>query len=105
LPNQNLVLQTTQDHSEDATEDVAERSLVAVLATLHELIVQPGLGCPRGFRHADLRGMRSFRVAPPFHIHLIFYRHRVKALISERILDGMRDLPRRLRHPPGATSD
>jgi hypothetical protein len=57
-------------------------------------------GEPR-FRHPALQGLRSFRVRPPFKVHLIFYRYTDEELSAERLMSGRRDLGRRLRVPPG----
>ena len=81
-------------------EDVAEGYLRAVLATLNELTQHPGLGREREFRNKLLKGLRSMRVQPPYNRHLIFYRYTETELLAERVMHGMRDLPRRLRHPP-----
>jgi toxin ParE1/3/4 len=81
---------------EQAGEAVAERYLEAALAT------QPDLGRRRKFRHPALRGIRSFRLASPFGVHLIFYRHNSAELSAERLMHGARDLPRRLVEPPGS---
>ncbi len=88
---------------EQAGEAVAERYLQALLGTLRSLATQPGLGRQRTFRHPALRGMRSFRLAAPFGVHLIFYRHHGGELFAERLMHGARDLPRRLVEPPGST--
>ena len=88
---------------EQAGEAVAERYLQALLGTLRLLATQPGLGRRRRFRHPALRGMRSFRLASPFEVHLIFYRHDAGQLFAERLMHGARDLPRRLVEPPGST--
>ena len=88
---------------EQAGEAVAERYLQALLSTLRLLAAQPGLGRLRKFRHPALRGMRSFRLASPFEVHLIFYRHHGDELFAERLMHGARDLPRRLVEPPGST--
>jgi toxin ParE1/3/4 len=45
--------------------------------------------------------LHSFRVEPPFNVHLIFYRVVDDALFAERLMHGARDLPRRLLEPPG----
>jgi toxin ParE1/3/4 len=86
---------------EQAGEGVAERYLDAMLATLRLLATQPNLGRRRKFRHPALRGIRSFRLASPFQVHLIFYRHNSSELFAERLIHGARDLPRRLVEPPG----
>ena len=82
-------------------EAVAERYLAAVLVLLGELARQPGIGRERNFRHPELQGLRSFVLKRPFQRHIIFYRALNDALSAERILHGMRDLPRRLREAPG----
>ncbi len=92
-------------HLEQAGEAIAERFLQALLNTLRLLAAQPGLGRQREFRHPALRGMRSFRLASPFEVHLIFYRHRASELFVERLMHGARDLPRRLVEPPGSIKD
>jgi toxin ParE1/3/4 len=80
---------------------VAEKYLAAVNLTLELLAQQPGLGRKRRFQHQDLQGIYSRRVEPPFNSQLIFYRQFPEGLVAERILHGARDLPRRLRQPPG----
>ena len=87
---------------EQAGQVVAERYLNAVLATLRLLATQPDLGHRRKFRHSTLRGIRSFRLASPFGVHLIFYRHNSAELSAERLMHGARDLSRRLVEPPGS---
>jgi hypothetical protein len=52
-----------------------------------------------------VRGIRSFRVSHPFDRHLIFYRFDGSTLYAERVVHGMRDLPRRLVEPPEADAD
>jgi|SRR5205823_6172235 len=89
----------------NAGERVAERYLVAVMATLRSLAEQPEIGRRRAFRHPDLRNLRSFNVEPPFGLHLLFYRHTATELFAERVMHGSRDLPRRLREPPDAEDD
>ena len=86
----------------EAGVEVAERYFAAVLFRLRELARQPNLGRERTFRHEELKGLRSFVLARPFQRHLLFYRITDEGLSAERILHGMRDLPRRLREPPGA---
>lgn len=86
---------------DEAGEEVAERYYNAVLGTLRELTRQPGLGRKRRFRHSDLQSLRSFRVEPPFNVHIIFYRADDRVVTAERVMHGARDLPRRLTEPPG----
>ena len=112
----NLALDRTENFTSDfdrqyrwylaeAGEGVARRYLEAVWQTLNELAAHPRLGRPRRFRDPALQGLRSFRVRPPFEVHLIFYRHTDRELSAERLLHGRRDLPRRLREPPGVSED
>ena len=79
-----------------AGPEVAEGYVNAVEATLQTLAKTPGLGRPRFSGWRELAGMRSWRVEPPYHRHLIFYRFDEQTLIAERIIHGARDLPRRL---------
>jgi plasmid stabilization system protein ParE len=87
---------------ENADEAVAERYLDAVAATLRLLAAQAGLGRLRKFRHPALQGIRSFRLASPFEVHLLFYRHNSIGLFAERLMHGARNLPKRLMEPPGS---
>jgi plasmid stabilization system protein ParE len=85
---------------EEADAAVAERYFEALETTLEQLARHPALGRIRRFKHVELKGIRSYRVSPPFHKHLIFYRYDADALIAERVVHGARDLPRRLAQPP-----
>jgi len=89
-------------YAQEAAWAVAMAYLEAIDETLGLLASQPGLGRVRRFKDARLRGIRPFRVTPPFDSHLIFYRHGPTTLIAERILHGARDLPRRLLESPDA---
>jgi plasmid stabilization system protein ParE len=86
----------------EAEWNVAMRFLRAVDETLELLAFQPKPGRARKFSYRRLRGLRSFRVSPPFNKHLIFYRHDSTNLNAERVVHGARDLSRRLVQPPGA---
>jgi toxin ParE1/3/4 len=88
-----------------AGTEVARRYLSALDATLELLRIQPGLGRARFFRHPQLKGIRSFRVRRPFDRHLVFYRFDRNTIFAERVIHGMRDLPRRLLEAPGAMGD
>ena len=85
----------------EAGERVARRFLEAVWATLEQLADHPNLGKACRFRHSELQGLRSFRVQRPFQAQLIFFRESKEELSVERLMHGRRDLPRRLREPPG----
>jgi len=56
----------------------------------------------RRFRDPKLRALRSFAVEQPFQRFLIFYREDGATLQAVRLMDGARDLPRRLVEPPGS---
>ena len=86
----------------EAGETNARRFLESVWQTLEILAEQPGMGKACRFRHPELQGLRSLQIRPPFHAHLIFYRDGGPELSAERLMHGARDLPRRLREPPGA---
>jgi plasmid stabilization system protein ParE len=89
----------------EAGETIAWRYFTAMDRTLAKLAQHSGLGKKRRFRHAELQGLHSFRVEPPFEVHLIFYRYTDKELSAERVVSGRRDLVRRLREPPGSAND
>ena len=84
----------------EAGDEVARRFQKAVDSSLRSLCEQPGLGRVRRFNHPKLRGLRSFAVEPPFQRFLIFYREDAVSLQAVRLMDGARDLPRRLVEPP-----
>lgn len=87
---------------DEAGDELAWRFFKTVDLTLLRLSRQPDMGCVRHFRNPILRGLRSFRVEPPFHRRLIFYRHTAAEVVAERLMHGARDLPRRLVEPPGS---
>ena len=84
-----------------ADDIVAQGYLDRLDETLQLLVVHPGIGRGRKYRHPELKGLHSFRVNPPFQRHLIFYRHDSPTLYAVRVIHGARDLARRLREPPG----
>lgn len=86
-----------RDH---AGPGIAGRFVSAAQSTLAALCQTPGLGRPRFQTWPELRGIRSFRIQPPFHRHLIFYRFDAAALYAERLIHGARDLPRRVIQSP-----
>jgi toxin ParE1/3/4 len=89
----------------EAGGKVASRYLSAMDRTIERLAQRPDTGRPRHFAHPELRGLRSCLLAKPFHRHLIFYRHDEATLDLVRVMHGARDLPRRLRQPPGTAAD
>jgi plasmid stabilization system protein ParE len=86
---------------DEAGEALAWRFFTAVDSTLATLARRPDLGRVRHFRNPRLRGLRSFRVEPPFDRLLIFYRAPESTLQAWRLMHGARDLPHRLVEPPG----
>ena len=85
----------------DAGEEVARRFQKAVDSRLRLLCEEPGLGRVRRFHHPKLQGLRLFAVERPFQRFLIFYREDGVRLQVVRLMDGARDLPRRLVERPG----
>ena len=81
---------------------LAQRFTEAIKATVRLLAVHPSLGKKTDYAHPKLAGIRFFLVRKPFDRHLIFYRVCGDTLDIVRIIDGRRDLPRRLLDPPGA---
>jgi plasmid stabilization system protein ParE len=88
----------------EAGDEVARRFQRAVDSRLYLLCEQPGVGRVRRFRHPKLQGLRSFAVERPFHRFVIFYREDGVTLQAVRLMDGTRDLPRRLVERPGSES-
>ena len=88
-------------YADAADEDLAERYLSAFHETKEELCRQPDLGRIRKFRNRRLARLRSLQLQGSFHKHLVFYRVEDNTLVVFRVLQGMRDLPRRLLEPPG----
>lgn len=88
-------------YADVADEDLAERYLTAFHETKEQLCHQPDLGRIRKFRDRRLARLRSFQIRGSFHKHLIFYRVEDDTLVVFRVMQGMRNLPRRLLEPPG----
>ena len=86
-----------RDH---AGPEIAEGFVSVAQSTLIALCQTPGLGRPRFKTWPELAGIRSFRIQPPFHRHLIFYRFDETSLLVERLIHGARDLPRRVTQSP-----
>jgi plasmid stabilization system protein ParE len=90
-------------YRENAAPDIAEQFVDIVEATLNDLRRTPGLGRPRFAAWPELAGIRSFRVKRPFNRLLIFYRYDSGTLFAERLIHGVRDLPRQLLQSPYET--
>lgn len=87
-------------YRDQAGPEVAGRFVSAAQSTLTALCQTPGLGRPRFKTLPELAGIHSFRVQPPFHRHLIFYRFNETSLLAERLIHGARDLARRVPQSP-----
>ena len=81
---------------------LAQRFTDAVKTTVRLLATHPWIGKETDYAHPKLAGIRFFLVRKPFDRHLIFYRVCGDLLDIVRIVDGRRDLPRRLLDSPGA---
>ena len=86
---------------DQAHVEVARRYRKAVQATLAKLQGRPEAGGRRFAHDPDLKGVRCCLVVKPFAKQLIFYRVVGETLVMERTIHGARDLPRRLKQPPG----
>ena len=86
---------------EHADVEVARRYRKAVQATMAKLQERPEAGRRRFANDPDLKGVRCCLVVKPFAKQLLFYRMEGEALVMERTIHGARDLPRRLKQPPG----
>lgn len=71
-------------------------------ATLELIAEFPESGVERGYPQSELAGLRFLPVEEPFVRFLVFYRVLPTEVSIERLMHGMRDLPRRLFDPPGA---
>lgn len=80
--------------------ELARRYLLAVEETLMRLARQAETGRLRHFRHPELAGLRSHLVIHPFNRHIVFYRVEGECLNARRVMDGSRDLARRLAQAP-----
>ena len=86
----------------EAGDEVAREFQRAVDSRLRLLSEEPHLGRLRHFRHPKLQALRSFAVERPFQRFLIFYREDGVTLQAVRLMDGARDLSRRLAEPPAS---
>ena len=84
----------------EAGEDVAWRFQTAMEGALERISKLPGVGNPCRLCHPDLKDLRAFRVDPPFHRILVFYRIGKENIEAWRLMHGARDLSRRLLEPP-----
>lgn len=84
-----------------ADVDVANGYQAALKATFEKIARSPGLGRLRRFAHPELTGLHSITAGRPFDRFVVYYRADSRVLSIERVIHGMRDLPRRLLDPPG----
>ena len=92
-------------YDREAGWEIAERYLQAVAATLARLAAIPTLGHGTNFEAPELGELRCLPVEKPFQKHLLFYRFNETMIFAERAVHSARDLPRRLRQPPGNEED
>ena len=71
--------------AENAGMDVAERFLTRAESSFGDLAGQPLMGAPLPLQHADLTGLRKWRIKD-FDSHLIFYQQRHKGVSIARVL-------------------
>jgi plasmid stabilization system protein ParE len=79
-----------------AGENIAWRFEDAVNDTLVRLSRNPTLGRLRHFRDGRLQNLRSFPVTAPFDRFLVFFRINDNSITMERLMEGSRNLGRRL---------
>ncbi len=70
-------------------------------ATLERIGEFPESGVERRYLEPELAGLRLLPVEEPFGRFLVVYRVLAGEVSIERLIHGMRDLPRRLLDPPG----
>jgi toxin ParE1/3/4 len=80
----------------------ATRFAEALESTLALLAEHPLLGIACEYSHPELLDLRVMLVRRPFQRFLLFYKVVNGQLLAVRLLDGHRQLPRRLIDPPGA---
>lgn len=80
----------------EAGDDVARNFQIGLDETIKRLADNPTIGRPRHFKQVRLEGLRSFPVEAPFKRFLIFYRFDGNSLEITRLVEGSRNLSRRL---------
>ena len=76
--------------AENAGVEVAERFLERAEPSFGDLAGQPLMGAPVPFKHADLAGLRKWRIKD-FDNHLIFYQPRHNGVSIARVLHAASD--------------
>jgi len=79
-----------------ANQEIADRYLEALKATIQLLEQYPQIGPHGGFHHSRLREWRFFLVFRPFNKHVLFYEISGENVIMRRAMHGHRNLPKRL---------
>jgi plasmid stabilization system protein ParE len=72
--------------------DLAIRYFHALKRAFSLLVVKPHLGTARGFRIAELDGVRWLPLASPFQKHLVFYRATRETVEVIRVLHASRNI-------------
>ena len=76
--------------AENAGMEVAERFLERAESSFGDLAGQPLMGAPLTLNHADLAGLRKWRIKD-FDNHLIFYQPRQNGVSIARVLHAASD--------------
>ena len=76
--------------AENAGLEVAERFLERAESSFGDLAGQPLMGAPLTLKHADLAGLRKWRIKD-FDNHLIFYQPRSNGVSIARVLHAASD--------------
>jgi toxin ParE1/3/4 len=87
-------------YAERGGNQLAERFVSAVEATVSKLAENPQHGRRSFPKDIDLVEIHSVLVERPFHKYILYYRFTAEVLVLERLIHGARDLPRRLRESP-----
>jgi plasmid stabilization system protein ParE len=88
-------------YTKNAGDEIASKYATQVDRTVEFLADHPNLGKRCDFPEAEFTDLRFYPLSRPFHRHLVFYYVKAQTLIAFRVIDGARDLPKRLHDPPG----
>jgi plasmid stabilization system protein ParE len=72
--------------------DLAVRYFQALRRAFSLIVAKPHLGSARGFRAAELRGVRWFPLKSPFQKHLVFYLVTRETVEIIRVLHASRNI-------------
>ena len=76
---------------EKEVEEIADRFLVNVQASMEQVCRNPGIGSPKSLANPTLRGLRSWPIKG-FPDIRIYYLHTVEEVRVVRVLHGRRDI-------------